>query len=106
MDAIAVHVARDLHAAALREIIDQALVANIAVLEATLAGDERVDVARGELALAFDREIDARGEIPSGLLVLLEILTRAAEVFVDLKLSRFTQIRLQSWRYHSFLDGE
>src|SRR5262249_14603957 len=60
VNTFAVHVARNLDAAALREGVDQAVVADVGVFETALPGDKRVDIARGELALALDREIDAR----------------------------------------------
>src|SRR5262249_52647687 len=72
-----------LDATPLWEIVDQPVVADVSVLEAALAGDEGVDVPGRELALPVDRDRRALGQARARLLVLLEVLDRAADVLVD-----------------------
>ena len=83
MHPVAVDPAWDLDAAALRQVVDQTVVANVPVLQAPLACDERVDVARRELALVFDRELCARREPAARLLILVQVLEGASDVLVD-----------------------
>src|SRR5262249_9754073 len=70
-------------ATSLRKIVDQTVIADVAVLEPTLAGDERVDVAWRQLTLPQNRDRCALGQAHPRLLVFLEVLDRAADVLVD-----------------------
>jgi hypothetical protein len=83
VDAVDVDPARHLDATSLREIVDQPVVADVSVLEAALAGDERVDVAGRQLALSLDWDRRAVGKARACLLVFLEVLDRTSDVLVD-----------------------
>src|SRR6185437_5155167 len=83
VNAVAIDPAGHLDAASLRKVVDQAGVPDVAVLESALARDERVDVAWRQLTLPLDRYRDALGQARARLLIVLEVLDRAADVLVD-----------------------
>src|SRR5579862_102205 len=83
MHAITVDLAGHLDAAARWKVVDQALVANIPVLEPGLASDERMDVAGRQLTFALDCEAGALGKACPDSLVFVEVVERALDVLVD-----------------------